>query len=58
MNADAPAAPSMDMASIRALHNETDANGQRLYDINPDHRKKVQEAYAQALPGDFKTQVG
>lgn len=32
---------------VRALHNELDAQGRRKYDIDPDHRKKVKEAYEQ-----------
>lgn len=43
---DVPAAASITPEAVRALHNEVDSQGRRKYDYDPDHRKKVKDAYS------------
>lgn len=48
---DTPAAAGITPEAVRAMHYETDDQGRRKYDYDPDHRKKVKDAYTM-LYGD------
>jgi len=58
MEPNIPAAPGISEADVRAAHNEINEQGQRKYDVDPDHRAKVEKMYKQIYKGDFNTQVG
>lgn len=44
---DVPAGQPQGLEAIRAMHNQKNAKGERLYEVDQAHREKVEKAYAE-----------
>ena len=58
MEPNAAPAPAVDDAALREMQFATDEHGNRLMAVDPQYRKKVEDAMARAYPGSNNNMVG